>query len=381
MSRPIYLDHNATTPLDPEVFEAMKPFFLNEFGNASSRHEYGWAASQAVETARAKTAALIGCLPKEITFTSGATEANNIAVRGVLTNEKNHVITCNIEHKAILEVAHDAVKRIGGSLTILPVDQSGRVSREQVARAITDKTALITLIFGNNEIGSIHPIAEIGKLAKERGILFHTDATQATGHVPVNVNEMGIDLLSLSAHKFHGPKGVGALYARAMNPRVKIRPHSVGGSQEMGIRPGTLNVPGIVGLGKACEFASQHLASEQRRVTELRDLLLKEITSKLDGVELNGHPLERLPHNLSLTFSGTSTQSLLGKLLKFVAASAGSACTDPMAQPSHVLTAIGLTNEQAKSTLRFGLGRFTTREEIVRAAAAVVDAVKATRTH
>ncbi|MEQ1875695.1 MAG: cysteine desulfurase family protein [Bdellovibrionia bacterium] len=379
MDRPIYLDHNATTPLDPAVFEEMKPFFLEEFGNASSRHEFGWAASQAVETARARVAAMIGCLPKEIIFTSGATEANNIALRGALTKEKNHIITCNIEHKAVLEVAQDLVRRNGAELTILPVDSNGLLKAEQVRDAITDKTGLISLIFGNNEIGTIHPIAEIGKIAKERGIYFHTDATQATGHVSVDVNAMGIDLLSLSAHKFHGPKGVGALYVRATNPRVKIRPFAVGGSQELGIRPGTLNVPGIVGLGKASEIATTDLTGERSRVAALRDLLKSEITSKLDGVRVNGDKESRLPHNLSLTFEGISNQSLLGALVRKVALSAGSACTDPMAKPSHVLSAIGLSDTEAKSTLRFGLGRFTTKAEIAGAAESVLEAVRKNR--
>ncbi|HEX4922823.1 MAG TPA: cysteine desulfurase family protein [Bdellovibrionales bacterium] len=378
MQKPIYLDNHSTTPLDPNVFEAMKPYFLEHFGNPSSRHEYGWAAAQAVENARAQVAKLLGCLPKEIIFTSGATEANNLAIRGVLTPEKNHFITGNTEHKSVLEVAK-ALAKEGQPVTILECDSKGLITLEQVEAALRPNTALISLMFGNNEIGTLHPLEEIGRLAKSKGVLFHTDATQALGHLDVNVNTLNADLVSFSAHKFHGPKGIGALYVRAQNPRVKVRPHALGGTHEMGIRPGTLNVPGIVGLGAACEIAGAELPREVAHTARLRDRLRRAIEASVDGVSLNGPEAPRLPHNLSLTFEGVTTQGLLAGLHRSVALSAGSACTSPMAEASHVLKAIGHDENEARSTLRFGLSRYNTEDEIDRAAAAVIEAVAKAR--
>jgi cysteine desulfurase len=379
MKTPIYLDNHATTKPDPSVFEAMKPFFLEHFGNASSRHEFGWAASKAVDDSRLAVAQLLGALPKEIIFTSGATEANNIALRGIITSDKNHIITSNAEHKSILEVLADMKVSGRAEYTILDVDRTGQVSPEQVANAITSRTILVSLIYGNNEIGTLNPLSEIGKITRQKKIFLHTDATQAVGHVPVNVNEMSIDLLSLSAHKFHGPKGVGALYVRSQNPRVKIAPHSKGGSQEMGVRPGTLNVPGIIGLGKACEILLQNLNDERARLKQLRDELQLTLLTALPDTKVNGHPTERLPHNLSVTFQGVTSQSILGQMHRSVALSTGSACSTQTSEVSHVLKAIGLSEEAARSTLRFGLGRFTTRDDILQASSIVIDAIRKIR--
>lgn len=376
-----YLDNHATTPLDPRVLEAMMPYFQNEFGNAASRnHSYGWNAEKAVDRARNQVAQLIGASEKEIIFTSGATESDNLAILGVTemyAEKGNHVITTNIEHKAVLDTCK-YVQSKGVEVTYLPVDKYGQVSVEQIRNAITDKTILISVMLANNEIGTINPIAEIGKLAKEKGILFHTDAVQGLSYIPVDVNTMGIDLLSISAHKIYGPKGVGALYVRRKNPRVKLHPIILGGGQERGMRSGTLNVPGIVGLGKACELAKTEGPEESKRLKTLRDRLEKRIFSELDEVYLNGHPTQRLPNNLNVSFAFVEGESLMMGM-KNVAVSSGSACTTASLEPSYVLRALGVTEDLAHTSIRFGLGRFNTSDEIDEVADEVIRSVKRLR--
>lgn len=377
----IYLDNHATTPMDPRVFEAMKPYFLETFGNAASRnHPYGWAAEKGVENAREQIAQLVGGTAKEIIFTSGATESDNMAILGVAemyAEKGNHIITTNAEHKAILDSCKVAEKR-GFDVTYLEVDKFGRVSAQQVRDAITDKTILISIIFANNEIGTINPIAEIGKVAKEKGILFHTDAVQAASYIPLDVQAMGIDLLSLSAHKIYGPKGVGALYVRRRNPRVKLSPIIFGGGHERGMRSGTLNVPGIVGMGKACELARLEGAADAERVKTLRDRLEKKLFEELDEIHLNGHPTDRLPNNCNVSFAFVEGESLMMGI-KEIAVSSGSACTTASLEPSYVLKAIGVGEELAHTSIRFGLGRFTTDEEIDYSAHRVVETVRRLR--
>ena len=377
----IYLDNHATTPMDPRVFETMKPYFLDDFGNAASRnHAFGWKAEKAVELARQQIARLINANEKEIIFTSGATESDNMAILGVAemyAEKGDHIIVSNIEHKAILDSCKVAEKR-GFKVTYLPVDKFGRVSAEQVRAALTDKTILISIMFANNEVGSINPIAEIGKLAKERGILFHTDAVQALGRVPIDVEAMGIDLLSISGHKIYGPKGVGALYVRRKNPRVKVSPLIHGGGHERGMRSGTLNVPGIAGLGKACELALNEMAQDYEKQKSLRDRLEKKIFTELDEVYLNGHPTERLPNNLNVSFAFVEGESLMMGM-KDVAVSSGSACTTASLEPSYVLRALGVGEDLAHTSIRFGLGRFTTLEEIDYTAEQIVKIVKRLR--
>ncbi len=364
---PIYMDNHATTPLDPRVLEAMMPYLTTKFGNAASRnHSFGWEAEEAVDKARAQIAALINAKPKEIIFTSGATESDNMAIKGVVEFYKekgNHVITCVTEHKAVLDSCK-ALERAGKAVvTYLPVDKYGMVDPDDVRKAITDKTVLISIMFANNEIGTIHPIAEIGKIAKEKGVIFHCDATQAVGHVPVDVEKCGIDLMSLSAHKLYGPKGVGALYVRSKGPRVRLTPLIDGGGHERGLRSGTLNVPGIVGFGAACEIAGQEMAEEMQRLTDLRNRLQAGIFERLDEVYLNGHPTERLPGNLNLSFAYVEGESLLMGISE-VAVSSGSACTSATLEPSYVIRALGIDDELAHSSIRFGLGRFNTEEEV-----------------
>lgn len=378
---PIYLDHQATTPVDPRVLEAMLPYFTNTFGNAASRsHEFGWKAEEAVEKAREQIAALLGASPKEIIFTSGATESNNLALIGVaeMYHEKgNHIITTPIEHKAVLDSCK-FLETKGFNITYLPVDQFGRVSAEQVERSITQKTILISIMHGNNEIGTLQPIKEIGKVAKKHGVIFHTDAVQTAGKVPIHVEEFGVDLLSLSAHKIYGPKGVGALFVRRKNPRVRLSPIIHGGGHERGMRSGTLNVPAIVGFGKAIELANQLMNEEMRRMTALRDKMFKAITKELPDVYLNGHPTERLPNNLNLSFAYVEGESLI-MAIKELAVSSGSACTSASLEPSYVLKAIGVGEDLAHTSIRFGLGRFNTEEEIDFAIERVVAAVKRLR--
>jgi cysteine desulfurase len=381
MKLPIYLDYHATTPVDPEVFKTMAPYFTEVFGNAASRnHEYGWTAEAAVEIARKQVADLIGASEKEIIFTSGATESNNLALQGVaeLYAEKgNHIIVTPIEHKAILDTAHMLEKK-GFKIDYAPIDETGRVIVDELAKLITDKTILVSIMFANNEIGSINPMAEIGKLCKARGVLFHTDAVQAVGKVPVDVNAMGIDLLSMTAHKIYGPKGVGGLYVRRKNPRVRLSAILHGGGHEKGMRSGTLNVPGIVGFGKACEVAKRLMPIEMPRVKALRDRLWEKIQAELDEVYLNGHPTERLPNNLNVSFAYCEGESLMMGM-KELAVSSGSACTSASLEPSYVLKALGVGDDLAHTSIRFSIGRFTTDEEIDFAARKVVSTVKKLR--
>lgn len=367
MKIPIYMDNHATTPVDPGVLEAMLPYFSDRFGNAASRnHSFGWEAEAAVDEARQQIARLIhASSPKEIVFTSGATESDNLAIKGVADAYKengNHIITCVTEHKAVLDCCK-TLERRGYRVTYLPVDSFGLVSPEQVRAAITDKTILISIMAANNEIGTLHPIREIGQIAKERGVLFHTDAVQAVGRVPVDVEAMGVDLLSLTAHKMYGPKGVGALYVRSKRPKVRLTPLFDGGGHEGGVRAGTLNVAGIVGLGKACEIAEAKMPEEARRLAELRERLKDGILRELDQVHINGHPTERLPGNMNLSFAFVEGESLLMGL-KEIAVSSGSACTSATLEPSHVLRAIGMAEDLAHTAIRFGLGRFNTVEEV-----------------
>ena len=379
---PIYMDNHATTPLDKRVLEAMLPYFTERFGNAASRnHSFGWEAEEAVDKARGQIAGLIHAQSKEIIFSSGATESDNLAIKGVLEfyNEKgNHIITCVTEHKAILDSCR-ALERGGkATVTYLPVDKYGMIDPEAVRKAITDKTVLITLMYANNEVGTIHPIAEIGKIAKEKGIVFHSDATQAVGKIPVDVEKDGIDLMSLSGHKIYGPKGIGAIYVRSKGPRVRLTPQMDGGGHERGMRSGTLNVTGIIGLGKACEIAGDEMLEENRRLHELRDKLQAGIFERLDEVYLNGHPTERLPGNLNVSFAYVEGESLLMGISD-VAVSSGSACTSATLEPSYVIRALGTDEELAHSSIRFGLGRFNTEEEVDYVTARVSKEVKRLR--
>ncbi|MBW8064317.1 MAG: IscS subfamily cysteine desulfurase [Nitrospira sp.] len=367
MKFPIYLDSHSTTPIDPRVLEMMLPYFTEKFGNAASRnHAFGWEAEEAVETARKQIARLIHADPKELVFTSGATESDNLALRGVVEmyREKgDHMITNSTEHRAVLDTAKALESKRGVKVTYLHVDKSGIVSPDDVRNAITDKTILISIMLANNEIGSINPIREIGKIAKEKGILFHCDATQGVGKIPVDVQEMGIDLMSFTAHKLYGPKGVGALYVRKKAPRVRIAPMIDGGGHERGMRSGTLPVPLVVGFGKACELCEQEMTAEARRLAAMRDRLEAGIMNGLDEVYLNGHPTQRLPHNLNVSFAYVEGESLLMGL-KEIALSSGSACTSATLEPSYVLRALGVGSDLAHSSIRFGLGRFTTDDEV-----------------
>ena len=363
---PIYLDNHATTPVDPRVVEAMLPYFHEKFGNAASRnHAFGWAAEEAVENARGQVAALINATPKEIIWTSGATESDNLMIKGVaeMYREKgNHIITQVIEHKAVLDTCKRLEKH-GYEVTYLPVGKDGRVDPEDVRKAITPKTILITIMYANNEIGVINPIAEIGKIAKEHGILFAVDGVQAVGKIPVDVQRDNIDLLAISAHKLYGPKGVGALYVRRRNPRVQLSAIIDGGGHERGMRSGTLNVPGIVGLGKACEICKNEMAQESERMLKLRERLLNGLMSKLDVLYINGSMEHRLPNNLNISFAYVEGESLLMGI-NDVAVSSGSACTSATLEPSYVLKALGVGDDLAHTSIRFGLGRFNTEEEI-----------------
>ena len=378
---PIFMDNHSTTPMDPKVLEVMMPFFIEKFGNAASRnHAFGWEAEEATETARQQLANLIHCDPKEIVFTSGATESDNLALKGVaeMYREKgNHIITSMTEHRAVLDSAK-RLEKMGFSLTYLPVGKDGLVNPDDVKNAITDKTILISIMLANNEIGVINPVAEIGKIAKSRGVLFHSDATQGVGKIPVDIEAMGIDLMSFSAHKIYGPKGVGALYVRKRNPRVRLAPIIDGGGHERGMRSGTLPVPLIVGFGKACEMAQQVMPTESARLARLRDRLQETIYKNLDEVYLNGHPTQRLPHNLNISFAYVEGESLLMGL-KEIALSSGSACTSATLEPSYVLRALGVGSELAHSSIRFGLGRFNTEEEVDYVAGRVVEIVRKLR--
>jgi cysteine desulfurase len=363
---PIYMDNHATTPVDPRVVAAMLPYFTEQFGNAASRnHSFGWAGEEAVENARAQVAALIGATPKEIIFTSGATESDNLMIKGVaeMYREKgNHIITQAIEHKAVLDTCK-RLEKYGYEVTYLPVQRDGRVDPEDVRKAITPKTILISIMYANNEIGVINPMAEIGKIAKEHGIIFAVDGVQAVGKIPVDVQKDNIDLLSISGHKIYGPKGVGALYVRRRNPRVQLSAIIDGGGHERGMRSGTLNVTGIVGLGKACEIAQQEMAQEGERLRGLRDRLKQGLEAKLDEVYINGSMEHRLPNNLNMSFAYVEGESLLMGI-NDIAVSSGSACTSATLEPSYVLKALGVGEDLAHTSIRFGLGRFNTPEEV-----------------
>jgi cysteine desulfurase len=378
---PIYMDNHATTAVDPRVLEAMLPYFTEKFGNAASRnHEFGWKAEEAVENARGQIARLIRANPREIVFTSGATESDNLAIKGVVEayREKgNHIITQATEHKAVLDVCKH-LEKSGFEVTYLPVAPDGLIDLEGLRRAVTPKTILISIMYANNEIGVIQPIEEIGKIAKKNGIVFHVDAAPALGKIPVDVQRDGIDLLSISAHKIHGPKGVGALYVRRKDPRVALAAMIDGGGHERGMRSGTLNVPGIVGLGKACELCMKEMPEESERLRRLRDRLNEAIMSRLDGTAVNGSLARRLPNNLNLSFSGVEGDALLMGI-NDVAVSSGSACTSAMIEPSYVLRALGVSEDLAHSSIRFGLGRFNTEEEVDYVADRVVETVKRLR--
>lgn len=381
MKLPVYLDHQATTPVDPRVVEALLPYFTEHFGNAASRnHSFGWAAEAAVENARGQVARLIGASEKEIVFTSGATESNNLALIGaaeMYRERGNHIITSCVEHKSILDTC-DALEARGFQITKLPVDKMGQVRVEDLVQAIRPETILVSIMFANNEIGTINRISELSQVCKARGILFHTDAVQAVGKIPVDVNAMGIDLLSLSAHKMYGPKGVAALYVRRKNPRVRLAAQQHGGGHERGLRSGTLNVPGIVGLGKACEIAQQSMTEEAKRMAQMRDRLWQVIQQELEDVYLNGHPTERLPHNLNVSYAYVEGESLMMGM-KDLAVSSGSACTSASLEPSYVLKAIGVGEDLAHTSIRMSVGRFTTDDEIEYAAKRVVETVRRLR--
>ena len=378
---PIYMDNHATTRTDPRVLEAMLPYFTESFGNAASRnHEYGWIAEQAVEQARAQIAKLIGGSAKEIIFTSGATESDNLAIKGVaeMYREKgDHIITQATEHKAVLDSCKRLEKR-GYRVTYLPVQKDGRVDLDDLKRAMDDKTILVTIMAANNEIGVLQPIREIGALCHERGVIFHSDAVQAIGKVTFNVISDNVDIASISAHKFYGPKGVGALYVRRKNPRVQLAAQIDGGGHERGMRSGTLNVPGIVGLGKACEIASAEMADEAVKLAALRERLKTAIMSQLDEVYINGSMEQRLPGNLNLSFAYVEGESLLMGI-NDVAVSSGSACTSATLEPSYVLKALGAGDDLAHSSIRFGIGRFNTEAEVDYVAKRVVETVKRLR--
>ncbi|MFL5241764.1 MAG: IscS subfamily cysteine desulfurase [Gemmataceae bacterium] len=379
---PIYLDNHATTRVDPRVVEAMLPFFTEHFGNAGSRnHVFGWKAAEAVDQAREQVASLIGAAAKDIVFTSGATESNNLALKGVAGmygKKGRHIVTVKTEHKAVLDPCK-RLERNGFQVTYLDVDRHGQVTVDQVADALSAQTILVSVMAANNEIGTLQPIRDIGHLCKERGVLFHTDAAQAVGKIPLNVEKLGVDLLSLSGHKIYGPKGVGAVYVRRRNPVVRLDPQIDGGGQERGLRSGTLAVSQVVGLGKACELCQNEMMEEAKREARLRERLQAGLTSRLDLVYLNGHATERLPGNLNLSFAYVEGEALMMGI-KNVAVSSGSACTSANLEPSYVLKALGVSDELARSSIRFGIGRFTTEEEIDYVIEEVVKAVMHLRT-
>jgi len=363
---PVYMDNHATTPVDPRVLDAMMPYFTEKFGNAASRnHSFGWAGEEGVENARAQVAKLINASPKEIIFTSGATESNNLAIKGVaeMYREKgNHIITQVTEHKAVLDTCK-RLEKYGYEVTYLPVEKDGRINLDDLRRAITPKTILISIMYANNEIGVIQPIEEIGKIAKEKGVFFHVDGVQAAGKIPIDVQRDGIDLLSISAHKLYGPKGVGALYVRRKNPRVQLSAIIDGGGHERGMRSGTLNVTGIVGLGKACEICQQEMVAETKKLSALRDRLKNALMGQLDECFINGSMEHRLPHNINISFAFVEGESLLMGI-NDIAVSSGSACTSATLEPSYVLKALGVGEDLAHTSIRFGLGRFNTEEEV-----------------
>ena len=363
---PIYLDNNATTPMDPRVLEAMTPYFLEHFGNAASRnHPFGWEAEEAIDYARGQVSKLIGADPKEIIFTSGATEADNLAIKGVFemyASKGNHIITATTEHKAVLDTCKH-IEKLGGEVTYLPVNAEGLIDLKELEAAIKPTTILVAIMYANNEIGTIQPVKEISAIAKKKGVLFFTDATQAVGKIPVDVIKDGIDIMSFSAHKMYGPKGVGALYVRRKNPRVKVTAQIDGGGHERGMRSGTLNVPGIVGFGKACELCQLEMEEETKRIIKLRDKLETELM-KLEEAYVNGSREHRLPHVANISFKYVEGEGLMMGFNKNIALSSGSACTSASLEPSYVLKALGLGDDLAHSSLRFGLGRFTAEDQI-----------------
>lgn len=366
VSLPIYMDHHATTPVDRRVLEVMLPYFTEEFGNAASKdHEFGYRASQAVERAREQVAKLINARPDEIIFTSGATESDNLALFGVTeryADRGDHMITCVTEHKAVLDAAKH-LEQLGRRVTYLGVDRYGCIDLDELRTAITPRTILISIMAANNEIGTLAPLAEIGAIAREHEVLFHTDATQAAGYMPIDVQKMKIDLLSLSAHKMYGPKGIGALYVRRSNPRVRLAPLFYGGGHERGMRSGTLNAPGIVGFGAAADLAKREMSAEALRLRRLADLLFDGLRERIDRVERNGHPTERLPHNLNIYIPGIESRAFIAGL-KDLAIATGSACTSASVEPSHVITALGFGEQRAHGSLRFGLGRGNDEEQV-----------------
>src|SRR5216683_956389 len=378
---PIYMDNHATTPVDPRVLEEMMPYFTGKFGNSASRnHEFGWLAEEAVETARERIAKLVGATAKEIIFTSGATESDNLAIKGVaeMYKEKgNHIITAATEHKAVLDTCK-RLEKYGYRVTYLPVQKDGLIGLEDFRRAVDDKTILVTIMAANNEIGVLQPVAEIGKLCHEKGVIFHTDATQYVGKVPMDVIKQNIDVMSISGHKMYGPKGVGALYVRRKNPRVQLSPLIDGGGHERGMRSGTLNVPGIAGLGKACAICSEEMPQESCRMAGLRNRLRDKIMSSLDEVYINGSIEHRLPNNLNISFAYVEGESLLMGI-NDIAVSSGSACTSATLEPSYVLKALGTGDDLAHSSIRFGLGRFNTETEVDYVAERVVETVERLR--
>ena len=374
---PVYLDNSATTPCDPRVVEAMIPYFTEKFGNAASRsHSFGWVAEEAVDLAREQVAAIIGADPKEIVFTSGATEADNLAIKGVFdmyARKGNHLITASTEHKAVLDTCRH-LEKMGAEVTCLPVKPDGRIDVNELEAAIRPNTILISIMYANNEIGTVNPVQEISAIARKHGVLFFTDATQAVGKIPVDVNRDGIDLLSFSAHKMYGPKGVGALYVRRKNPRVKLTAQMDGGGHERGVRSGTLNVTGIVGFGKACALALKEMEAEAKRLGHLRDKLEHALLS-LEETYINGSREYRLPHVFNISFKYVEGEALMMAFNKHVAVSSGSACTSASLEPSYVLKALGVSDDLAYASLRFGLGRFTTEEEITYTIEQVTEAV------
>jgi cysteine desulfurase len=383
MNRPIYLDHHATTPLDPAVLEAMLPYFTEKFGNAASHtHAYGWEAEEAVHTAREQVAALINAKPEEIIFTSGATESDNLALKGIAQayqERGHHIITTTTEHKAVLDTCR-VLERQGFEVTYVPVDRTGLVDPDDIRKAITPHTILISVMYVNSEIGTIGPLAEIGAIARERGVLFHSDAVQGVGKIACDVDALQVDLLALSAHKIYGPKGIGALYVRKTRPeRIRLHPLIDGGGQERGWRSGTLNVPGIVGLGQACVLCQQLWLEESTRLRRLRQRLYDGIIARLNEVFLNGHPERRVPGNLNLSFAHVQGESLLLSLKDIVALSSGSACTSDSHEPSYVLRALGVDDTLAHAAIRFGLGRSTTEADIDTVVDAVVERVERLR--
>ncbi|NCT94124.1 MAG: IscS subfamily cysteine desulfurase [Chitinophagaceae bacterium] len=377
MKLPIYLDNNATTPMDPRVLEAMLPYFTEHFGNAASRnHPFGWEAEEAVDYAREQVAKLIGADPKEIIFTSGATEGDNLGIKGVFemyASKGNHIITCTTEHKAVLDTCKH-IERLGGEVTYLNVNAEGLIDLKELEAAIKPTTILLAIMYANNEIGVIQPVKEISAIARKHGVLFFTDGTQAVGKIPVDVNKDGIDIMAFSGHKMYGPKGVGALYVRRKNPRVKVTAQMDGGGHERGMRSGTLNVPGIVGFGKSCELARLEMAEDAARLSKLRDKLETALL-QLEEAYVNGSREHRLPHVSNISFKYVEGEGLMMGFNKNIALSSGSACTSASLEPSYVLKALGLGDDLAHSSLRFGLGRFTTEEQIDYTIKAVSDTV------